>query len=87
MFDTFALFGLIATLTASIGFLPQVIKTWKTKKARDISFYMIILWSVSAISWIIYGLPKNDIYIVGTNAFIFSLTMLLLIFKIRFKGK
>lgn len=87
MVDIISAFGLIASLTASIGFLPQVIKTWRTKKTRDISPYMIILWATSAISWMIYGLPKKDIYIVGTNAFIFALTVILLTFKLKYKKK
>ena len=85
MVDAISIIATIALIATSIGFLPQVIKTWRTKKARDISFYMIALWVVGASSWFIYGLSKNDIFIMAANGIIFSLTVILLIFKLTYK--
>jgi MtN3 and saliva related transmembrane protein len=87
MVDIISIFGLIATIASSIGFLPQVIKAWKTKKTRDISMLMIAIFTISATSWIIYGLPKNDVFIVGSNVFILTLTLILLVLKVKYRGK
>ena len=67
MVDLISLIGLIATATTSIGFLPQVIKTWKSKKARDISLTMIGLYLIGTGSWFIYGFMKNDLFIIAAN--------------------
>jgi len=50
------LFGYAAGLIATISFLPQVIKTYKTKKANDISIYMLGLTLTTNILYIVYGL-------------------------------
>ena len=83
MVDIITIFGTIAMISASAGFLPQVIRSWKTKKMHDLSFYMIALWLTSAASWVVYGLARSDIYIIITNVTIFSLVSILLGLKFR----
>ncbi|HLC39350.1 MAG TPA: SemiSWEET transporter [archaeon] len=87
MADLISIIGLIALIATSIGFLPQVIKTWKTRKTRDISLYMIALWMIGTGSWFIYGLMKNDAFIMSANGIIFSLTVILLALKLKYEGK
>ena len=87
MVDIISIAGLIAAIASAAGFMPQVIKTWRTKRARDLSLYMIVIFIVSSISWMTYGMSKNDIYIVGTNSFILVLSFILLFFKLKYKGE
>ena len=74
--------GAVTTLT----FLPQVIKTWKEKSAKDVSLLMFIIAAVNELMWIAYAVlltPMNWVIIL-TNCIllIFSSTMIWL--KLRY---
>lgn len=79
--------GLIAGALSCTTFLPQVIKTWKSKSTKDVSLSMFLIASAGTTLWLVYGIMINSISIIGTNVVVlfFSLTMLLLIFKNRGK--
>ncbi|MBK9732508.1 MAG: SemiSWEET transporter [Chitinophagaceae bacterium] len=59
--------GLIAGALTSISFLPQVIKTWRTKSAKDLSLVMFGIFSAGATLWLIYGLQVNSLPIISAN--------------------
>lgn len=63
------IFGSIAMITAIIGLLPQIIKSYKTKSTDDIS--MIMLWNylIGSIAWIVHGACINSAYVVWSNVF------------------
>jgi MtN3 and saliva related transmembrane protein len=48
--------GLAAGALTTISFLPQVIKTWKSKSAKDLSFGMFGIFSLGVLLWLIYGI-------------------------------
>jgi MtN3 and saliva related transmembrane protein len=77
--------GYSAGAITSMTFLPQVIKTWKERSARDISLMMFLIAALNEIMWIIYGILKNDWVIILTNAvvLVMSLTMIYLKFKYK----
>ena len=47
--------GYTAGLLAMITFLPQVIKTLRTKRAGDISMLMLLLTLATNILYVVYG--------------------------------
>lgn len=81
--------GIIAGALSCTTFLPQVIKTWKSKSTKDVSLSMFLIASLGTTLWLVYGILIHSISIIGTNivVLIFSLTMLWLMFKHRGKGK
>ena len=48
--------GYIATIVSTITFLPQVMKTWKTKSTKDFSVAMILLGVLGSFLWLVYGI-------------------------------
>lgn len=75
--------GAITTLT----FLPQVIKTWKMKSARDVSLLMFIIAALNEVMWIAYGAlltPANWVIIL-TNAIVLALSLTMIFLKLRFR--
>ena len=40
----------------TIAFIPQVVRTWKTRSAQDISLFMFLLFSCGVLLWLIYGI-------------------------------
>ena len=78
---------MIAGALSCTTFLPQVIKTWKSKSTKDVSLTMFLIASLGTTLWLIYGILIHSFSIIATNiiVLIFSLTMLGLIFVNREK--
>ncbi|MBK6483239.1 MAG: SemiSWEET transporter [Chitinophagaceae bacterium] len=77
--------GLIAGALTSISFLPQVIKTWRSGSARDLSLSMFGIFSLGVTLWLIYGLMVNSIPIIAANTLTLALCLVILYFKLKFK--
>lgn len=81
--DTTSLIGLGAGVLTTIAFVPQVIKTWRSGMARDISLFMTLLFSAGVLLWLIYGIALHAMPIIAANAVTLLLSTLLLSLKIR----
>lgn len=82
IFSNYELIGFIAALLTTIAFLPQLIKTWTTKSAEDVSFLMLLLFITGVFCWIIYGWRINSIPILIANLITFILNLLILSLKV-----
>ena len=80
-------FGYFAAILTTLAFLPQLIKTLKTKKADDVSLTTLIMFLTGVLSWIIYGYKISSTPILIANITTFILNLLILIFKITFSKK
>ena len=77
--------GLTAGTITSITFIPQVVKIWKTKSAKDLSLMMLLLLIAGVLLWLTYGLLIKDTAIIYTNSMVLGMSMIMLFFKLRFK--
>ena len=77
-------FGYIAAVLTTAAFLPQLIKTLKTKKADDVSLITLIMFIIGVLCWIIYGYKISSIPILIANLITLILNLLILISKIYF---
>ena len=77
-------FGYFAAILTTVAFLPQLIKTLKTKKADDVSLITLIMFMIGVLSWIIYGYKISSLPILVANLITFVLNLLILISKIYF---
>ncbi len=82
-FEWITLLGLIAAICTTASFLPQVIKTLKSKKANDISLLMYAILTIGLFLWLVYGIALRDIPLILANGVSFSLAMSVLLLKIR----
>lgn len=69
----------------TVSFVPQVIKTWKTKSARDLSLGMYLVFCTGVTLWLTYGFIKFDLPIILSNIVTLALALILLIMKLRYK--
>lgn len=76
--------GLVAAALTTWSFLPQVIKTIRTKKTEDISLAMFLVLSVGLFIWLVYGLLIKDLPLIIANLISFILTAIILFFKIKY---
>jgi len=79
--------GMTAGCISAITFLPQVIKTWKSKSAEDVSLLMFTFASISVILWLAYGILLKNIPIIFTNATVLVFSLIMLYFKFRFRSE
>lgn len=77
--------GLIASVFLSIAGLPQVLKSWRTKKVDDISIVMILLLLFAFSLWIIYGIAISELPIIIVNGISFMFMAVALLLKIKYK--
>jgi len=77
--------GYIAATLTTISFLPQVIKTWKSRSAEDISLAMVAISAAGSMAWLVYGFLKSDIPIIIANIILAALALMLVFMKFKFK--
>ena len=87
--DDFTL-GLVAILAGILilsGWVPQIIKGYKTRRLNDVSSYLMICIFAGAVLWLVYGIEIDDIYIIGVNVAAMFLTMTVLYMKLKYERK
>ncbi|HET9430241.1 MAG TPA: SemiSWEET transporter [Chitinophagaceae bacterium] len=77
--------GYSAGAITSLTFLPQVVKTWKEKSARDISLLMFLIAAINEVLWIAYGVMLDNWVIILTNAVVLSMSSIMIWLKLRYK--
>ena len=83
-FDGITLLGLVAATLTTLAFLPQVIKTWRTRSARDISLWMFLMLVAGICLWLTYGILIADIPLIAANVVTLALALVILVFKLRY---
>ena len=76
--------GLAAGTMTAITFLPQVVRIWQTKSAKDISLFMLLLLIIGVSMWLLYGILVKDAAIIYTNSSVLLMSFIMLYFKWRF---
>ncbi|MBK7214990.1 MAG: SemiSWEET transporter [Bacteroidales bacterium] len=77
--------GMCAGLLSCVTFIPQVIKTYRTKSTDDVSLWMFVLASLGTILWLAYGFLIDSISILFTNFVVLGLSLIMLFFFYRFR--
>ena len=76
--------GFAAAISTTIAFLPQAIKTWKTRRTKDLSIGLFSLLTIGVLLWLVYGILINSGPVIIANVFTFILASTILIFKLRY---
>jgi len=77
--------GLLAGILTTVAFVPQVVKIWKTKHARDISSGMFAIFSFGVLLWLLYGIQIESWPVIFANALTLGLSLTILVFKIKYR--
>ncbi len=75
--------GLMAAVCSTGAFVPQVLKTWRTRSTKDISLVMFLVLVTGIVLWLVYGLAIRDIPLVIANGVTLALAGTILYFKLR----
>lgn len=76
--------GLTAATLTTAALVPQVLETWHSHKARDISLTMYVLFCLGILLWLAYGLLIKNIPIIVANSVSLMLAGTEVTFKLRY---
>ncbi len=79
------LIGITAASLTMFGFIPQIIKIYKTKSAKDISLIALLQFTLGIALWILYGIHLKDVIIIVANAVSVSTLFIALILYFKYK--
>ncbi len=77
------LFGLIAGAITSLGFIPQLVRGYRTKKLEDVSYLMPIVLAIGMTLWVIYGFLISAAAVIVAN--LFGITCCLILTSLKKK--
>ncbi|MFN2637269.1 MAG: SemiSWEET family sugar transporter [Gemmatimonadaceae bacterium] len=77
--------GYLAGFLTVLSFLPQVIRTWRTKRTGDLSMGMFAIIITASVLWIVYGAIATDWPIILTNTGMIALNGALVTAKVRYR--
>jgi len=77
--------GLMAAFCTTVSFLPQAIKTIRTKNTEGISLSMYIVFTVGTFLWLLYGVMVHSLPVSAANAVTFLFAGIILGYKLRYK--
>jgi MtN3 and saliva related transmembrane protein len=75
--------GVCASALSTLSLLPQVIRTWRTRSARDISAGWLVTALVSMLLWTVYGTLVGASAVVWANVLTFLQASVILAIKLR----
>ena len=75
--------GLCAGFLTTLSFLPQMLRIWRTRSARDISYGALLTFIAGITLWFVYGLQIHSESIVLANGVTLVLNISILALKIR----
>lgn len=80
------LLGYCAAFLTTIAFLPQVIRSWKTRDLSGISLGMYGLFTTGVGLWLVYGLIIEKWPLILANALTFLLSLSIFLLKVMTKA-
>ena len=84
---TLGIVGILAEILILSGWVPQIIRGYRTKRLNDVSPYLMICIFAGAVLWLVYGIEIDDVYIMGVNVAAMFLTMIVLSMRIKYEKK
>ena len=77
--------GYVAAFLTTVAFLPQAIKTLRTRDTRSISLGMYVVFTVGIVFWLIYGFVLDSWPMILSNIVTLGLSTAILAMKLRWR--
>ncbi|MCG7840874.1 MAG: SemiSWEET transporter [Methanomassiliicoccales archaeon] len=84
--DISVLVGLTAGFITTIGFVPQIIKGYRTGSMKDVSLVMPIILMAGMSLWLAYGIILQDLPIILWNSVAIVLNGVIVVLKFHNNG-
>ncbi|NOU16303.1 MAG: SemiSWEET transporter [Bacteroidales bacterium] len=77
--------GIVAGVLSCTTFLPQVIKTYRSKSTDDVSLLMFIIAALGSALWLLYGILIQSFALTFTNVIVLVFSLIMLFFKVKYR--
>ncbi|HOJ71292.1 MAG TPA: SemiSWEET transporter [Syntrophorhabdaceae bacterium] len=77
--------GYIAAFFTTFAMMPQVIRIWRLKEARDISLWMPVMILTGSLLWLVYGILIKQMPVVIANVVSFLISLFTLLTSIKYR--
>jgi len=84
MIDSASAIGFIAGVLTTLSFVPQVIRTFRTKRADDLSYAMLLAFGLGVFLWVIHGVMVHSGPIIAANIVTLILVLVIAGLKLHY---
>lgn len=81
-----ALLGFMAGTFTTLSFVPQVHKAWRSKRCHDLSWGMLISFSLGVSLWLAYGVLLQAAPIIVANTVTLALLLAIGYLKVKYRN-
>jgi len=78
------LIGYCAAALTTFAFVPQAVKTIRSRDTQAISFWMYVAFTIGIALWFCYGLALGSWPVIISNMLTFLLAVTILAMKVRY---
>jgi MtN3 and saliva related transmembrane protein len=79
--------GLVAAFSTTVALVPQLLRIWRLRSAREISLNMFLLFSFGVSLWLFYGIEIHSLPVILANAVTLVFSLAILGLKLYFDRK
>lgn len=84
--DSMTALGIVAGTLTTLAYLPQVLKTWRSRSADGMSWSMLIILCAGIALWLVYGVYVHDMPLILANLLTLVFSSAILGVKIRYEA-
>ena len=78
------LIGYSAGVLTTLAFVPQVVKSWRSKSVDDFSLLTLGGFTAGVFLWLVYGIAMRSVPVIAANGTTLVLAGILLGLKLRY---
>jgi MtN3 and saliva related transmembrane protein len=78
------LLGYVAATLTTVAFIPQAVKTIRSRDTKAISLWTYVIFTTGIALWFVYGVALGAWPIILSNGVVFPLAATILAFKVRY---
>jgi MtN3 and saliva related transmembrane protein len=79
--------GMAAAVCTTVSLVPQLIRVWRLRSAREISLTMFLVFSLGVLLWLVYGICIHSMPVILANVVTLGLSLAILALKLRFGSR
>ncbi|MBI5673285.1 MAG: SemiSWEET transporter [Nitrospirae bacterium] len=82
--DGAMILGITAGTLTTVAFIPQLAKALKSKSTGDLSWGMVLTFTIGVLLWLIYGIWIDSLPVILANAVTLLLQLGIVTMKIKY---
>jgi len=79
------LIGYMAACFTTFSLVPQIIRIWRLKEARDVSVFMPLMVSIGSVLWVAYGIAIGSVPVIVANTVALAVALTTVFFTVRYR--